>query len=300
MGYLSTGTGVLLHLGEGDKKMAIEKVLKLGIISDIHLKYSPKNLISKKGSVLEPLERLEVFLEDMKNKKADAILSLGDFCVDFTTETGQKALNKWNRWDGEKIAVMGNHDSQCQSKTDYITAMNMPSTYYSRVAYGIRFCILDSSSETEPYWQGASCPDKDQLEWLEEELLTSREKAIIALHDGYWPELTSLINRVNNRLGKTQVIACLYGHHHKPNACKRKGVWYICFNSVSYRWIAGGADKVYWYREPLYSLMTVIPHSGEFELVGTGTPYNWATDLCSYKEPIEPDTLTYQISIPQR
>ncbi len=210
--------------------------LRFGIITDLH--YAD---IDPSGarSYRESLVKLEECIRVMNDQKADFLVELGDFKdQDKVNPAEGKTLSYLKRieavfekFDGPRYHVLGNHDADSLSKSQFSkVAQNSgippDRSYYSFGVKGVRFIVLDASfrSDGTSYdhgnfaWEDAKIPAAE-LNWLNQELASSSKPAMIFIHhqlDGegaYYVKNAAEVRRVLESSGK--VLAVIQGHRHE-------------------------------------------------------------------------------------
>lgn len=258
--------------------------LRFGLISDVHHGIRPG---------VEP--RLEAFVEEAKRRKVDFIIQLGDFCYTDGKPETDEFLSIWNRFDGPRYSVLGNHDMDRNDKDAAIAAWGMPGADYSFEAGGFRFIVLDTNhffkdGRFHHYdagnWYGAGaemlgCLLPGQLDWLEAEVAGTHKPVIVFSHYGFdhaWGagnrrEIRDRIFQINQNAGWRKLAACFCGHYHLDGHNIIDRVHYIRVNSASYHWLGSWqGEKWAWYEDPLYSFVT-LTHDGRMSIEGRATRF---------------------------
>ncbi len=274
-----------------DETANYNDIIRIGICTDVHQDY-----------FYGMPERLQVFVDDMKERNADFVIQLGDFCYPIAENI--PFLNVWNSFEGPKYHVMGNHDMDHHTKEDFMRFTGMPKPYYSFDIGGYHFIVLDLNnakvgSTIVPYSRGnqngtltdLNYMDNLQLQWLEEDINATNKRTIIFSHQTLFYELQNkayfdgIIEKANAKHKK--VIATFSGHQHLNWMRSRMGVQHIQVNSMSYNW-PGNNDylnetrypqEVYdkypvmkrmWpYGSSLYAYVELDPTKGTLTLTGT-------------------------------
>ena len=263
--------------------------LKLTVFSDIHIRIHPSPYVSDAESIMTPLERFQLILSEARHSKADILLNLGDFCNSFESDNEKIALDLWHTFSGTKIAVLGNHDSDLQSKENYVEKMGMPSPYYRmKLSDMWEIIVLDSGNPT-------SLIDQDQMGWFRETLLAVPKFCIVAIHGAVWrpvsPVYREVIAKANQNAGYTKISAFLFGHtHHTSVTVADGGTRYVEINSPSMRYDTTSR----FYRSVPFANMTLYD-DGNVTVNGFGEKNSWA--VSSDETWVPTDDLTYQASV---
>lgn len=209
------------------------------------------------------------------------ILTGGDHIFDALAQTPQRCQLQWDLyskiWKDEIAlpthAVLGNHDVAGWTAADkypptlagygkamVLEKLAMPARYYSFIAGGWKFIMLDSVSRREPGYLAQI--DDEQKAWLQEELSKTdrhtpiaivshipilsiaifffaskpQEEGILlsdALQHRDGAELFKIFEKHDN------VKLILSGHLHLVDRCDYKGRSFICDGAVSGRWWKG-------------------------------------------------------------
>lgn len=266
------------------------KKIRFGVITDLHhLQFGKPEQARLKG-----------FMDAVLRENPDFILQCGDFC---RHENSGNIMAEWNRFDGPKYHVLGNHDMDYCDKKTIMEFWKMPDRYYSFDQHGFHFVVLDRNflkrddGSLENYntsnWgklpaSQRSFTDEAQLAWLKNDLAKSKYPAIVFMHQpvflsDFFQEIGNAdqileifdeanLNAVKNK-SNNKVVAAFMGHDHDDRYGQRNGVHYFIVNSASYVYTQGGA---YYYKDPLYAFVTLDP-AGTLTIDGTSTIYRDTT-----------------------
>jgi predicted phosphodiesterase len=288
-----------------------DKSIKFGVCTDVH-----------RDIMYNAQDRMEIFVKDMEDKKADFIIQMGDFC--YPEKKNDPFFAVFKRFGDNAYSVLGNHDRDNHaSKEDALKYFEMPSAYYSFDKKDFHFIVLDgnerATNDTSHYPKYIS---SEQLDWLKKDLEETDKKSMIFIHQSLFDshgvdnrnQVRSVIEAQTFENGDKKVIACFNGHSHMDEAKRINGIWYATINSMSYKW--GGdsykhkhdgypdsaydecPDLIYTfpYKDSLFALITVNP-DGTITIEGRTS--EWVTptpeDL-GYAGGNLPDTITPKIS----
>ncbi len=268
-----------LALGEspGDQQV------RLGLIADVH-----------QDIMHDGVERISAFVADMQQQAAHGIVNLGDFCVPHARNDA--FLAAWNAFSGEKIHVLGNHDTDGGYRREQaVEYYGSPGRYYSQDFHGLHLVVLDGNDpDGKP---GYPCNVNDeQLQWLEQDLQATQRPTVILIHqpiDCYDKHVRSgakvreVLARANREAGFRKVVLVLAGHAHLDYVIECDGIPHVQINSASYVWVDKKHDNYGaelqaahpWlantcpYAEPLWASLTFDFEAGEIKLVGRETTW---------------------------
>lgn len=265
----------------GCNSIGKKETLRFGVCADVH-----------KDVMHDADQRLQIFIDQMNEKKVDFIIQLGDFCRPY--DFNQSFMDVWNSFDGPVYNVLGNHDMDGGfTREQTIEYWGMPTKYYSFDMKGYHFIILDGNDKRDPPQSGyARYMGIEQLEWLRKDLNATRLPAIIFSHQSIEDpggienanEIRKILEEANQQTKKKKVIACFSGHHHIDYMKEINGIYYIQINSMSYQWLGGDYlqvryseeidEKYPWikytapYKDPVYATVTLEP-DGTIKIEGT-------------------------------
>ena len=242
--------------------------LRFGVITDVH-----------QDVMHDGVERITAFVDAMRAEKVDFIAQLGDFCVPH--ERNRKFLEAWNRFEGPKYHVIGNHDTDGGFKSEQTVAYwGMPARHYGFDAGGVRFVVLDGN---DPGGKGRGYKRfvaQPQLDWLAGELKATDRPVVVMIHQPLESvggvenqEAVRAVLEASRAGGKPGVVACLTGHLHQDYVRTINGIAHAQFNSASYVWLSGKCEREVYppelhkahpylrcvapYRDPLWAVVTI-------------------------------------------
>lgn len=231
-------------------------LFKFGLVADIQ--YADRDPVPEYNNYYRKSpEKLKLIVEKFNNENLTFAVQLGDF-VDTKFKSYDTILPIWNQIQTRKIMVMGNHDyvdNEVSAATVH-QKLGLKKTYYDFSYYGWRFIVLNSCDIStyanevgSPKYETAvktleslkqkkarnalpwnSAIGKQQLSWLEEKLVKSRnekEKVILFMHHPLIPgdlwnsdEVLTLIEKFDC------VFAVISGHTHYSCYKKRNGIYH--------------------------------------------------------------------------
>lgn len=225
----------------------LDNQVSFGIIADVHQDLQ-KNA----------RERLQIFVDSANQLNLDFIVQLGDLSHGTTTDS---ILQVWNKYEGIKYHVLGNHDTDNLTKEAIVKKQEMRAGYYSYDCKGLHFVVLDLNyliDEEGNYKDfglgnnyGIASENKnlispEQLKWLDEDLKTTNKPTILFAHQGMgtiWDEFVSpsapqirAVLEKHNEGNTKKVIACFAGDQHVDAYEEINGIHYFQINSASYYW----------------------------------------------------------------
>lgn len=237
----ATAVCILFLIVFSCKESEDDYTVRFGVFTDAHL------------SLMHDSEfRLGAFIDEMNEEKPDFIIELGDFFP--PDEKFSHFYDIWNKYDGEKYHVIGNHETDGGfSLEEVLKSRKMANAYYSFQKNGFHFIVLDGnnqkSPETKPYFRYIG---SEQIEWLKNDLNDADHPVVVFSHQElFCPEgeeglgvenyrqIQEIFEIHNDNRPDAQIIACFNGHTHFDYVEKLNGIWYIQINSMSYNWLGG-------------------------------------------------------------
>lgn len=222
--------------------------MKFGIISDIHL--GPRAFWNgKKRTIHKTLRKdLRNAIKIFNKENLSFVINLGDIIAGKSSRKDSRNIKKGKRFL-EKIKtptynVIGNHEIKNLSLDRVINLLRQKKPYYSFEKDNYHFIILYTPSN-----QNKSLSiDKEQLNWLRNNLSKTNKKTVIFSHYSLadqnlkgnpWFEGASEFCLVKNRkevrkiIEKSKkVVAVINGHLHWNNQKIHKGVPYFTIQSL--------------------------------------------------------------------
>jgi len=226
--------------------------LSFGIVTDPHYAEIP-DINGKYYS--KSLYKMNECVSLMNNKKVDFLIELGDFkdlsqpASEKETINYLKAIEKvFTQFNGPRYHVMGNHDTDCLSKKQflsYIKNTDIPQAkkFYSFERMGIHFIVLDANylSDGRDYdhgnwdWTDANIPEKEIM-WLREDLSSTKKPVIVFAHqllDGKGSHYVNNAIDVRQELDNSgKVLAVFQGHYHEGSYSKINDIHYYTLKAM--------------------------------------------------------------------
>ncbi|MDR2026860.1 MAG: metallophosphoesterase [Prevotellaceae bacterium] len=238
-------TGNVLALPAAGRR----KVIRFGVITDVH--YADRDPIGTRR-YRQSIDKLNDAMDVFNQSNLDFIIELGDLkdMKNFDKNESLAFLDKiekvFQKFQGPKYHVLGNHDMDCISKSDFLqhtvnTGNANGKNCYSFVQKGVKFIVLDANynADGSDYDQGKfdwtkAYVSEPQKTWLGKEL-DSKYPAVVFVHqllDSFSgvekelyvanaPEVVEILERRNN------VLAVFQGHHHGGHYGFRNGIHYF-------------------------------------------------------------------------
>ncbi|NIA29032.1 MAG: hypothetical protein GWP06_03855 [Actinobacteria bacterium] len=244
--YAASGAAFALH-GCGR-----ENSVRFGIVTDSHYAdRQPAGTRFYRDSLLKIRKAVDL----MNEKKPDFLIELGDFKDQDAKAKEKNTLgylrdieNELQKFTGLTYHVLGNHDADSLSKTQFlqnVTNANIPAdqSYYSFDLKGFHFVVLDANftSDGTPYdhgnfdWTDANIPPLE-LKWLKENLRAGSGPVIVFVHqllDGqghHYIKNAAQVRQVLQQSGR--VLAVFQGHKHKGQYNRINGIHYITLQAM--------------------------------------------------------------------
>lgn len=226
--------------------------VKFGIVTDCH--YADAEKVGTRF-YRHSLDKLVECVEVMNAQQVDFFIELGDFKDQDSPPVEQKTLlylrtveSVFHRFDGPTYHVLGNHDVDSISKTQFLanienTDIDPSKRYYSFDFNGMHFVVLDANykSDGTDYdhgnfdWTDANVPPAE-LQWLRQDLAASRSAVIILTHqliDGtglHYVNNAAEVREVLEQSGR--VLAVFQGHLHDGGYSLINGIHYCTLKAM--------------------------------------------------------------------
>ena len=228
------------------------RAVRFGIVTDCH--YANADTVGTRY-YRHSLDKLGECVEAMNKQQVDFLVELGDFKDQNSPPAEQKTLSYLQavesvfcKFDGPAYHVLGNHDQDSLSKTQFLTnientGIDAGRSYYSFDFNGVHFVVLDANykSDGTDYdhgnfdWTDANVPPAE-LQWLRRDLAASRGHVIVLVHqllDGtgsHHVKNTADVRQVLEQSGR--VLAVFQGHRHDGGYSRIEGIHYYTLKAV--------------------------------------------------------------------
>jgi len=230
--------------GEGPSKISF------GIVTDSHYADRPGG----RRVYRESLAKMTECVELMDEKDVAFLIELGDF-IDKGADGKESALEHldaiegiYKKFDGPRYHVLGNHDMDMLSKTEFMAGIenagiDEDATYYSYDRHGVHFVVLDAcfTSEGKPYgevrfgWKDANIPP-EELAWLKKDLAATDKPVIVFCHQllcgggGHYVNNAAQVRQVLE--DDKNVLAVFTGHNHGGKYSQINGIHYYTLKAM--------------------------------------------------------------------
>lgn len=229
---------------------------RFGIVTDVH--YADRDT-SGSRYYRDSTAKLTECVDLMNSQGLDFIIELGDFkdlgqgssCESQTLSFLAHIEKIFQRFNGPTYHVLGNHDMDCLSKSQFLgavgnTGIGSDRRYYSFDINGLHFVVLDANY----FFDGTDYIEYDhnnfnyqntwippaQLDWLRQDLKAAGGPTIVFIHellDGKdWVHVNNSadVRQVLQASGK--VLASFQGHHHTGDYHQIEGIHYYTLKAM--------------------------------------------------------------------
>jgi predicted phosphodiesterase len=227
-------------------------LVRFGMVTDVHFAdIDPNGARAYRESDRKLAECVSV----MNDRRVDFLVELGDFKDQDQAPQEARTLGFLRHiesvlalFKGPRYHVMGNHDVDSLSKAQFLSFAKSASippgqAHYSFAQKSVRFIVLDADHKTDGSdydrgnfdWGDANI-DAAQLAWLERTLTSSREPAVVFIHqqlDGegaYYVKNAAAVRRLLEAQGN--VLAVFQGHRHEGAYSVINGIPYYTLKGV--------------------------------------------------------------------
>ncbi len=226
---------------------------RFGIITDTH--YAP--VIHGNRHCEDSLDKIAAAISRFHAAGLVLVLNLGDNLGGSLNRYAEErfaamAAAACGRFDGELRWVLGNHDVQTMTKTEYFAAIGLPgqSPFYSFNSQGVHFAVLDGNCHEDgrPFgngdfdWEHAWVAP-EQVDWLASDLAANGDRpAVVVCHECLDEARTNGVldpHVVGNREAVREVIetagnvrCVLHGHYHFGRRMLINGIPYVTFSAL--------------------------------------------------------------------
>jgi predicted MPP superfamily phosphohydrolase len=227
-------------------------IVRFGVVADCH--YADADTVGTRY-YRHSLDKLGECVEAMNAQKVDFLVELGDFKDQDLPPIERKTLSYlqavesvFRRFDGPTYHVLGNHDADSISKTQFLsnienTGVDPGRNYYSIDFNGVHFVVLDANykSDGADYdhgnfdWTDANVPPAE-LQWLKRDLAETYKPVIVMIHqllDGtgsVYVKNAAEVRQILEQSGK--VLAVFQGHHHDGSYSLIEGIHYYTLKAM--------------------------------------------------------------------
>ena len=226
--------------------------VSFGMLTDVHYAAIKDNGTRKYS---QSLDKITQCIDTMNQTKVGFLIEMGDFKdmpVPPDSEAALGFLGKvetaFSRFRGDRYHVLGNHDEDCISKSQFYSIaknshISQKRSYYSFQKGGYTFVVLDAcfDSTSVPYdrghfeWSDANVPVQE-LKWLENELGHSNKPVIVFVHQLLYGNSKVTIKNaasVRNILEESKKVKCVFhGHDHKGGYERINGIHYYTLKGM--------------------------------------------------------------------
>jgi len=227
-------------------------LVRFGMVTDIHYADTETKDVR---FYRDSLDKLAECVQFMNEQKVDFLIELGDFKDQDTPPAEEKTLGylrtvekEFQRFSGPTYHVLGNHDMDTISKTQFLaniinTNQDPYRTYYSFDQGGIHFVVLDANYLADGtdynhgnfHWTDANVPPQE-LDWLEKDLSAAPLPTIVFIHqllDGKGSVYVKNAYKVRQVLQKSgQVLTVFQGHHHAGSLQQIENIHYYTLKAL--------------------------------------------------------------------
>jgi predicted phosphodiesterase len=227
-------------------------LVRFGMVTDVHFAdIDPNGARAYRESDRKLAECVSV----MNDRRVDFLVELGDFKDQDQAPQEARTLGFLRHiesvlalFKGPRYHVMGNHDVDSLSKAQFLSFAKSASippgqAHYSFAQKSVRFIVLDADHKTDGSdydrgnfdWGDANI-DAAQLAWLERTLTSSREPAVVFIHqqlDGegaYYLKNAPAVRRILETPGN--VLAVFQGHRHEGAYSVINGIPYYTLKGL--------------------------------------------------------------------
>lgn len=226
--------------------------VRFGIVTDCH--YADADTVGTRY-YRHSLDKLAECIDAMNKLQVDFLVELGDFKDQNSPPVERKTLSYlraaesvFRKFDGPTYHVLGNHDADSISKTQFLnnienTGIDSDSSYYSFDYNGVHFVVLDANYKTDGAdydhgnfdWTDANIPPAE-LQWLRQDLATSCGEVIILIHqllDGtgsHYVKNAAEARQILEQSGRN--LAVFQGHFHDGGYNLIGGIHYYTLKAV--------------------------------------------------------------------
>jgi len=227
-------------------------LVRFGMVTDVHFADIDPN---GARTYRESDRKLAECVSEMNDRRVDFLVELGDFKDQDQVPNEARTLGFLRHiesvlalFKGPRYHVMGNHDVDSLSKAQFLSIAQSGAgasgeAHYAFAQKGVRFIVLDADHKADGSdydrgnfdWGDANI-DAAQLAWLERTLASSREPAVLFIHqqlDGegaYYVKNAAAVRSILEAPGN--VLAVFQGHRHEGAYSVINGIPYYTLKGV--------------------------------------------------------------------
>ena len=226
--------------------------VKFGIVTDCH--YADADTVGTRF-YRHSFEKLAECVEAMNDQEVDFLVELGDFKDQDSPPDDQKTLSYlravesvFRKFKGPTYHVLGNHDADSLSKTQFLnnienTGIDPGRSYYSFDFNGVHFIVLDANYRSDGIdydhgnfdWTDPNIPPAE-LQWLRQDLAAARKPIIVFVHQllddagSHYVKNAAEVRQILKQSGK--VLAVFQGHRHDGSYNLVEGIHYYTLKAM--------------------------------------------------------------------
>ncbi len=241
-----------LSCASTDRLSPRRQPVRFGIVTDCH--YADVDPVRTRFYRQSP-GRLAECVDRMNAEKVDLLIELGDF-----KDQGRPPVERdtlayleqieavFQRFEGPTYHVLGNHDVDSISKTQFLarvtnTGIDPVRSYYSFDVRGLHFVVLDANFRSDDVaydhgnfdWTDANIPAQE-LAWLRKDLAAASGPVVVFIHqlldgtDSVSVRNAEQVRQMLEESGKVQVV--FQGHHHEGRYTQINGIHYYTLKAL--------------------------------------------------------------------
>jgi len=235
-----------------------KKDIRFGMVTDLHY----AKIDARPGKTRyyrDSVTKLRNAIKEFNAQDLDFIIELGDLKDQALNADKAETLNylkaienEFQQFKGPVYHVLGNHDMDCISKSEFLanitnTGQAETKAYYSFQMKGLKFIVLDANylEDGSHYdsgnfeWFDSNIPES-QLKWLNEELVNANQPCVIFVHqqiDSFHrhndPHCVKNAKAVRDILEANEnVLAVFQGHNHCGGYQHHNGIHYYTLKAM--------------------------------------------------------------------
>jgi 3',5'-cyclic AMP phosphodiesterase CpdA len=262
------------------------ELLRVGIFADLHAHDTNSPL--EKLVMVHYRERLSACIDAMNAWPADLVIQMGDFVNGRFVLGGEfgdasripgileDAESIYAQFEGPRYYIIGNHDVEDLSKTEFLALTGATESYLSFDAGAYHFVVLDAQYNLQGedldhvgYATQGYIPSFE-LDWLREDLAATDRPTIVCVHQRLDVEFDyrtggaeiANFKEVRDILEDSGVVIAVFqGHDHDGAYSLIEGIHYLTFRALIDR-----ADPT----PPSWAYVTLDPTARAIEIEGEG------------------------------